>query len=282
MSDDRLPNFLHIGPSKSGSTWLHEVLISHPQIYLTAAKDLYFFSRYYERGLPWYRNNFREARPEHKIVGEICPDYLACVEAPERIRACLGGDVRLMVTLREPVARAWSSFLYLSKHGQAGPTFRETARNWPDLLDEGRYWTHLSRYLRFFGRPSLHVALFDDLEAGPQDFLDEVTGWLGVSRHELSPEALAARLPASGARWLPLAVLAKRGANWARRHDGAGLVGIIKRSPHVQRALYRPLGESRPTMPPEDAAFVREQLDAEIAKAEAELGIPLRQRWGWQ
>jgi hypothetical protein len=28
----QLPNFLHIGPGKSGSTWLHEVFISHPAL----------------------------------------------------------------------------------------------------------------------------------------------------------------------------------------------------------------------------------------------------------
>ena len=36
----RLPNFLHLGPSKSGSTWLHEALISHPEIYFTHARAL--------------------------------------------------------------------------------------------------------------------------------------------------------------------------------------------------------------------------------------------------
>ena len=68
---DLLPNFLHIGPSKSGSTWLHEVLIGHPEVYLSQAKDLYFFNRYYDRGPGWYRAQFRsasfslpDARPE--------------------------------------------------------------------------------------------------------------------------------------------------------------------------------------------------------------------------
>ena len=81
---DLLPNFLHVGPSKSGSTWLHEVLIGHPEVYLTQAKDLYFFNRYYDRGPGWYRAQFRSAQREHKIIGEVCPDYLSCAEAPER------------------------------------------------------------------------------------------------------------------------------------------------------------------------------------------------------
>jgi Sulfotransferase domain len=278
---DLLPNFLHIGPSKSGSTWLHEVLILHPEIYLSQAKDLYFFSRYYDRGPGWYRAQFRDAQKEHKVIGEVCPDYLACPEAPERIRGCLGPDVRLMVTLREPTSRAFSSYLYLQKHGQAAPTFRDTALTDPDLLNEGRYATHLRRYLSYFDRESLNIALFDDLEADPQAFLDGVTSWLGIARQEVSPELLQARLPASKARWLPLAVLAKRGAIMVRRLDGAELVGRLKRSPLTQRLLYQPLGDARPTMSAEDIAFVRERLEEEVAGVEDEFGIPLRRRWDW-
>jgi hypothetical protein len=274
-------NFLHLGPSKSGSTWLHEILISHPEVYLTEAKDLYFFNRYYDRGRDWYLAQFRGARADHEIVGEVCPDYLACPDAPKRIRACLGPDVRFMVTLREPAARAFSGYLYLRKHGLAGGNFRQATVTAPELLDEGRYATHLRRYLRYFDRESLYVAVFDDLEAGPQKFLDGVTDWLGVSRFAVSPELFEARLPAGEARWLPLAMLAKHGANWVRRHDGAALIGHIKRSPLIQRALYRPFGTERPTMSPEDVSFVRERLADEIAGVEDEFDISLRQRWGW-
>lgn len=277
----RSVNFLHLGPGKSGSTWLHEVLTLHPQVYLTEAKDLYFFSRYYERGPDWYQAQFRGAGPEHDVVGEVCPDYLPCPDAPERIRACLGPDVRLMVTLREPASRAFSAYLYLRKHGLAAPSFRETAAVSPELLDEGRYATQLRRYLNFFPAESLHVTLFDDLQADPQSFLDGVTGWLGVAQQPIPAELLEARLPASKARWLPVASAAKSAANWVRRHDGAEIVGRIKRSALVQRVLYTPLGADRPVMTPEDVAFVHECLGPEVALVEKDFGIPLRERWGW-
>lgn len=278
----RLPNFLHLGPSKSGSTWLHEVLISHPEVYFSEAKDLYFFSRCYDRGVDWYGAQFQGARPGHKIVGEFSQDYLACPEAPGRILDSLGPDVRLMVTLREPAERAFSAYLYLSKHGEAAATFRDTTRIAADLIDQGRYATQLRRYLRFFDRKSIHVGLFDDLQADPQAFLNGITDWLEVDRHVVSPEQLEVRLPASSARWLPLAAAAKRGANWVRSHDGADLVGRIKRSAVVQRTLYKPLGPAKPTMSADDISFVHEQLAGEIAGVEEEFGLPLRQRWGWQ
>jgi hypothetical protein len=275
-------NFLYLGPGKAGSTWLHEVLIRHPEVYLTEAKDLYFFSRYYDRGLGWYQAQFHGAQPEHKIIGEVSPDYLACAEAPERIRACLGPDVRLMVTLRDPVSRAFSAYLYFRKHGQAAPTFRQTAEALPQLIDEGRYATQLRRYMRYFSGKSLHIALFDDLQTDPQAFLDDVTGKLGIGRQIVDQKLLRARLPASQARWLPAAALTQRGADWVRRHDHAALVGRVKRMDLVQRTLYKPLGADRPTMSEQDISFVREQLDAEVSGVEEEFGIPLRKRWGWE
>jgi hypothetical protein len=276
-----LPNFLHIGPGRAGSTWLHEVLVQHPQVYLTDAKDLYFFSRYYHRGLDWYRTQFRDARPEHVVVGEFSVDYLSCPEAPQRIRDSLSPDVRLAVTLREPVDRAFSAYLYLRKHGLARPTFRETAEASPMLIDDGRYATHLRRYLRCFDAKALYVAVFDDLAADPQSYLDEITDWLGIERQVVPPDQLGAQLPASRARWLPLAMMAQRTAAWVRHHDGAELVGRIKRSAMVQRALYRPLGEERPVMRADEVSFVRHLLEPEIIGVEVEFGIPLRERWGW-
>ena len=62
------PTFLHLGPGKAGSTWVHETLLTHPEVYLTPAKDLYFFSRYYDRGRQWYVNQFADA-PAHFGVG---------------------------------------------------------------------------------------------------------------------------------------------------------------------------------------------------------------------
>jgi hypothetical protein len=275
----RLPNFLHIGPGKSGSSWLHETLALHPEVYLSEAKDLYFFSRYYDRGLGWYRKQFRSAQPGHHVVGEVSPDYLTCAEAPRRIRACLGPDVRLMVTLRDPAERAFSAYLHRRKHGLTA-TFREDLET-SDLIEEGRYATQLQRYLDCFDRQALHVVVFDDLRADPQAFLDGVTTWLRIGRLILTPEQLGIRQPASDARWLPLATFAKRAAIVVRRRGGAGVVGRVKRSALVQRVLYEPLGDNRPVMPPADAAFVRERLAAEVAGVERQFGIPLRQRWNW-
>ena len=277
----RLPNFLHLGPGKSGSTWLHEVLSRHPEVHLSSAKDLYFFSRYYDRGVEWYAAQFRASPPGARIVGEVCPDYLVVPGVPERVLATLGADTLLMVSLREPVDRAWSSYLYLQRHGLAAPTFIETAQAHPELLDEGRYGTLLDRVVRSFRPEQVHVATFDELEADPQAYLDGVTKHLGIARQRLAPELLEARLPASAARFRPLAAAARRAADWARAHDGAELVGRVKRSRLVERVLYRPLGADRPTPTSRDVDYVRSQLAGELAMVEARFDVPLTRMWGW-
>lgn len=275
----RLPNFLYVGPDKAGSSWLHEVLLKHPDVYLTPAKDLYFFDRYYERGLAWYADQFRDARAE-RVVGEICQDYLFHPLAAQRIRETLG-PVRVMVSLRDPVERAWSSYLYMRKHGLGPDTFAEALRRHPELLEHGRYATGLDRYLQHLPREHVHVALFDDLSADPQGFLDAVTDFLGLARLPLAAKDLTARLPAARARSMRVASLARRGADWVREHDGARLVGRVKRSAVVQRALYRPLDRAAVRPEPGDVAVVRSALASEVEALERTFGLPLREAWGW-
>ena len=276
----RLPNFVYIGPSKAGSTWLHEVLIQHPQVYLTEAKDLYFFDRYFDRGVDWYAAYFRDARPQHKVVGEVCQEYLSSADAPARMRSVLGADVRLMVTLRDPVTWAFSAYLYLRKHNVFAGSFREALETRPGMLHHNRYATLLERYLEHYDRSAIHCAVFDDLVQSPQHFIDEVLATLAIDPMPLDEPQFAARLPASRARSKHLAGMVKRGANWARRHRSAALIGRVKRSPLLQRALYVPLRD-KPALPPEDAAYIQERLGADVARLERLVGLDLRTRWGW-
>jgi hypothetical protein len=277
---NRLPNFLYVGPDKAGSSWLHETLIKHPDVYLTPAKDLYFFDRYYDRGVEWYAAQFRDARGE-EVVGEVCQDYLFHPEAAVRIRDTLGPGVRVMVSLRDPVERAWSSYLYMRKHGIGPGSFAEALHSRPELLEHGRYATGLDRFLELFPREQVHVALFDDLARDPQGFIDAVTDFLGVDPLPLGDEDRVARLPAARARSVRLAHAVRRSADWVREHDGASLVGRVKRSRLVHRALYAPIDRQAVRPDADDVATVRAALTPEIESLEATLGLRLRETWGW-
>jgi hypothetical protein len=275
-----VPDFVYIGPDKAGSSWLHDVLGRHPEVYLSPAKGLYFFDRYYERGPDWYAAQFADARPEHRVRGEICTDYLACPEAADRMAGVVP-SARLMVTLRDPAERAFSSYLHMLRSGWRAGTFAEALDRYPELVEHGRYATQLERFRRRFGDDTIHVAVFDDLDADPQSFLDAVTTWLGIDSMPLDASLEEARLPAGRARSAPVSRVVSWGAHVLRQRDHGELVGRVKNVPLVQRLLYEPLADDRPRLTDDGRVAVQEALGDEVARLDEAYGLGLCRRWGW-
>ncbi|TFH27229.1 MAG: hypothetical protein E4H00_09735, partial [Myxococcales bacterium] len=53
---EKFPDFLVIGPQRTGTTWIHENLRDHPDIGWPRAKEIYFFSRLKSAGNPKFRS----------------------------------------------------------------------------------------------------------------------------------------------------------------------------------------------------------------------------------
>ena len=275
----RLPNFIYLGPEKSGTSWLHGTLSRHPQVYLTPAKDLFFFNRFYDRGLDWYREQFAAADSQ-PVVGEIAHRYLTDPTALERMRRDLG-EIKLMTTVRDPVDRAWSGYLYYRKHGVHSGSFREALADKEQLLNSGRYATAIGRVLQHFPKDALHVAVFDDLELDSQRFLDGVTGFLGVDAMPLSSEDREPALPAARARSTRVAKVVRAGAKWTCQHGHPRVIATIKRSPMIERALYRPVDRSAERPDQADVDYIKATLLPEVESLDRDFGLGLKSRWGW-
>lgn len=278
----RTPDFVYIGPDKAGSTWLHEVLRTHPQVFLTPAKGLYFFDRHPERGRDWYLRQFAGAGSQHAVTGEICQDYLAHPEAARRMAAFWAGQpVRLMVTLRDPAERAFSSYLHMVRSGWRTGTFLEALERHPELLGHGRYGTQLERFRSRFGADALHVAVFDDLQADPQGFIDAICTWLAVQPLVLDAAQREPVLPAGRARSVVVSRIVSRGARAVRERDGGTLVGRVRSTAVAQRLLYRPLADQRPQLTEEERTRVQTELGDEVRLVDEMYGLDLVRRWGW-
>lgn len=273
-----LPNFLFLGPDKSGSTWLYWVLRTHPQVFLTPAKDTYFFDREYGRGLNWYERQFRGAGPQHSVIGEICHDYLFSDEAAIRIAADLP-DAKLMVCLREPAERAYSAYLNIRRNGMYDGTFAEALDDFPELIGNARYAAHLQRYLAVFPRDRILVAWFDDLRADPQAFLNEITDFLGIDHIALADTAGDSARGAAEARSRSAARLVKWGALVARSWGLASIIGRIKTNARVQRLLYRQPDSAIPAMAEREARSIRDALSGDLAALPELLSSDLPPRW---
>lgn len=182
-----LPGFLGVGAQRAGTTWIARNLAEHPDIYIPWEKELHFFDRHYENGIEYYERQFADWSGQH-AVGEVTPAYLHEASAARRIHRHLPA-AKLIVCLRNPVDRIYSSYWYSSARSANGSPlpFEDWLRQHPDAIDVGCYYDHLKRYLELFSREQLLVLLFEDLGQKPEAFLRAVFLHLGVDPDFQSP-----------------------------------------------------------------------------------------------
>ena len=201
-----MPNFLIIGAPKSGTTTLHYVLDQHPEIYMSAVKEPGFFWAYGEpvdlRGpsalllkhraisdLDAYQRLFAGVTTE-RAIGESSARYLFQPRSPALIYEFIP-HARLVVSLRNPAERAFSSFSqYLRDGVDPCPDFAQAVAHerqglraeWTfgRHLESGFYYAAIQRYLVFFSRQQLHISLFEDLKDDPLGLVRSLCEFLEV------------------------------------------------------------------------------------------------------
>ncbi len=271
-----LPTFLYIGASKSGSSWMFEILREHPDVFVPVAKDIFYFDRHFDRSEDWYRSFFAPAG-EAKAVGELCHDYFLREDVADRIQERLPG-VKLFASLREPVAKLVSMF-YFFRATRLPPevTFAEfTSR--PEILAQCDYLGNLTPYFERFPRENVSVFFFDELKADAADLARRVFAFIGVDP-DFEPAAVGKRvLGARRPRSFLVALLAYRTAQVLRRLGGANLVGRVKRHPLFERILYDRLRD-RPEVDLETRVRLHERfVDSFDALGEL-IGRPVPRAW---
>ncbi|MEX1133498.1 MAG: sulfotransferase [Acidimicrobiia bacterium] len=202
----RLPTFLIIGAQRSGTTTLARRLGEHPQVFMALRKELEYFDQHYQRGLEWYSSFFATAGEEIQF-GEASPSYLFEPIAIRRIADVLP-DVRLLVTLRNPVDRAYSHYWHNRARKKETLTFAEAleaeiARTTSDdvshfrfsYASRGYYAEQLDEVLRHFPRSALHVEIAEETNASPVEALARIYRFLEVDP-EFIPKTIDRRFNA--------------------------------------------------------------------------------------
>lgn len=204
-----LPNLLIVGAQKCGTTWLHQRLGEHPDIFMSADKELRFFSKpHWESLVEDYAANFA-AGADARYRGESSPNYFwaynpeveiwrttlrnANRDMPGAVRRLLGPEAKLLLTLRQPVRRAVSAFVHQAGKGRIlpGESLLEAGERL-GLIDMGRYRRNHAAWEAAWGRDPLFTVFLEDIEADGQAVLDRVFDHLEVERMVLPKAGRAA------------------------------------------------------------------------------------------
>jgi hypothetical protein len=175
-------DFIGIGVQRAATTWLFSCLEEHPEIrgaIVANNKELNFFNHNYEKGYAWYHRRF-EFGPWK--TGEYSVLYFPDKNISERIYR-YNPNVRLILSLRNPIDRAFSQHRHEIRRNRLPEhlyDFAKAMEQNPTYVEQGRYATHLERYLMFFDHEQIYIILFDDIVSKPSKVLCNLFSFLGV------------------------------------------------------------------------------------------------------
>lgn len=205
-----LPTFLIAGERRCGTTSLFHALLEHPDVHLHPRRELAYFveDELKDWGCrdvaaldeaAWARTHDREGYAacfadcgDAKAIGEKSADYLFWRPCHGRM-AEIAPDLRLVLTLRNPVDRAWSHYwnevekerepLSFDKAIEAESTRRSTR---PYLhyhlsyLERGSYDVSIASLLEHFPRERVLVITLEERIAAPVETLRTIYEFIGV------------------------------------------------------------------------------------------------------
>jgi len=199
------PNFFIVGAPKAGTTALWSYLRQHPQIFMPALKEPQFFAsdiRGNQRNvtsLAEYLDHFRGSNA--LAIGEASTCYLGSPAAPCEIKNFCP-EARIIIMLRNPIDVMYAQHSENIFDGTEHiGDFRialdsEEPRVWRSGRCRGqpvrrlryrelvRFSEQVGTFLEVFGRPNVHVIVYDDFATSPRIVYDKVLTFLEVNPQE--------------------------------------------------------------------------------------------------
>ncbi|SEQ18603.1 sulfotransferase family protein [Neolewinella agarilytica] len=271
-------DFIVIGPGKCGTSWVYKILNQHPEVCVSSAKETLYFEEYFHKGDDWYSKFFKHAE-SGQLLGEVSNTYVFSKEVPARIKEKYP-NVKLVSTIRNPVDRTFSHYLFLRRNGTLSCSFEEALVIRPDLQERGNYHTFFKQYEEHFDRSQIKVLLMEDLRVDNRQYADDLFSFLGV-KGRLSDEILNEKvLPASKARSPLVARMVKASAGLVRKLGHPELITKIKYNKRVTGALYGEYKEGeKPVLSPETRKELEEYFSLEVEQLSDWLGRDLKKVW---
>jgi hypothetical protein len=178
-----LPNLIIIGAMKCGTTSLHYYLSLHPQIFMSAEKELKYFlqERNWPKGLAWYESQFPVEAP---VRGEASPSYTFYPMfdgVPKRMHSVIP-DAKLIYVVRDPIERLISQYRHDLAEGKTSAPIEEAILPLDSSMYVARskYAVQLERFLEYYPLSQILIFTQEELKARRRATLQRVFRFLGV------------------------------------------------------------------------------------------------------
>jgi hypothetical protein len=171
-----------IGAQKCGTSGLHYYLSLHPEISMSAPKELNFFikERNWDRGVEWYAGHFD---PDVAVRGESSPNYTAYPHhagVPERMHSVVP-DARLIFLVRDPIERISAHWVHnYAKRREKGDVAATVMHPNTTYVLRSQYFMQLSQFLKRFRPEQVLILDQSDLRERRRETLREVFSFVGV------------------------------------------------------------------------------------------------------
>lgn len=200
------PNFLVVGAAKCGTTNLFNSLVQHPEVFIPDIKECRYFSQIKNKRLNPYSKKYSiytdvidEAEDyyslfdnagKYKAIGDISNDYLFYYkESVNLIKNELSDDVKIIITLRNPVNRAFSQYLHFVRDQETADTFEnmlEKEEQWYDtdtwwcffFKQVGLYYEGVKAYLENF--KNVKIIIFEEFIKNQDNYLKDICDFLEI------------------------------------------------------------------------------------------------------
>lgn len=194
-------DFIIAGAQKAGTTALARYLSQHPDIFIPVKKEFHWFKRpiSFQGGiddLPVDRfHRHFEGALGRKICGEASPAYLYWPRAAQLISE-YRRDIKIVVSLRNPVLRAYSAWSMERRRGREPLGFLEAVTKGRarvaaaeggvhaiySYAERGFYSAQIETLLKYFDRGQIFFLRADEIAAASRS-LSRLTAFLGAEPH---------------------------------------------------------------------------------------------------
>lgn len=225
-----IPRALLIGPMKAGTTWAHDYLSWRGDVCLPkGVKETFFFDQHFDRGVYWYNQHFKNCNSStHRLIVEVAPSLFHCPEAPRRVAEILG-PIALIVTTRDPIARAWSHYLHLRRKGYTNLPLADAISVYPEIIAASQYETYIKRWHSFLPSASITTLQMEELATSPKKYAARLCNALGLP--ELPPPPALGKVNSGGIP--PSFFLARWGRQMATLLRSNGCYGTVIAAKHL-------------------------------------------------